>query len=116
MGLQTTLRTGMCGWTAECLIPLEGLAPDRQGATPYLRVSTYKSDRGTLNTVAAYCEQAGAFMCQSIFRDYHVTLLQLKGRGTEKAIMAQHEAALSDIDQHIAACVQHQMAAKDKEA
>ncbi len=103
--IPATAAKGFHGWKAEQYIPLDG--------NRVLRVYTLKSSSGKLVTMAtagAVSHDAG-FACFSFLMggDFSERILATDTRATEKAINAQHAAALAPeaIGPVLARCAAH---------
>lgn len=86
-------------WHAETHIPLEGIQQ--------LRISTWKTDSGDLQSFASVCKVENGYVTHMIHQDYSRRVIVNRVRCTEKAVREQHKQAiallpkiLEDIAQH----------------
>lgn len=94
--MQTRHFKGREGYQAETNIPLPELGLDR-----FIKLSTYKSSRKGVQTVATvvkiHADQLG--FSYVMFHDYSKTRAHnTELRCTEKTVAAQHAAVLSELD------------------
>lgn len=86
-------------WHAETHVPLEG--------KQQLRISTYKTERGDLQSFASVCKVENGYVTHMVYQDYSRRVIVNRVRCTEKAVRDQHQQAigllpkiLEDIAQH----------------
>ena len=87
--MQATISKGREGWEAETEIALD--------APFVLEIRTYKSQRGLVSNVTRFKKENGgkSFI---MFGDFVENLILSKDRCTEKTVIAQHTAAMSDLE------------------
>lgn len=93
--MQATISKGREGWEAQTDVELDA---------PYvLEIRTYKSQRGLVSNVTRFKNENGgkSFI---MFGDFTERLILSKDRCTEKTVIAQHTAAMSDIEGIKARC------------
>jgi hypothetical protein len=63
-----------------------------------LEISTSKKSSGVLSTTATVHKVEGSFMSHRMFQDYSKQLVAERVRVTEKAVVAQHNRAMEQLD------------------
>ena len=102
--MQTFIRKGFHGWTADTHVPLEdGYA---------LHFCTMKRSNGAIVTTAQRVKterSSSGFTGFSfvMFQDFNMRVLSESGRATEKFIADQHRRALAKLAEIKAACEAH---------
>lgn len=87
-------------WSAQTDVKLEGAY--------ILRVSTFKGSSGYLTTTATrMVDQGDGGVSFIMFRDFNITVIRDKVRVTERAINAQHNTAMAEIEAIKEACAAH---------
>lgn len=99
MKLDTFVKKGTDGFKATTTIPLEG-------TSLHLKLSTSKFN-GMLTTTASCFKKDGMFESHRVYQDYHARIRSCKVRVTEKAVIAEHDAAKEDIERIIEAAKAH---------
>lgn len=87
------------GWTVTTYIDFRG---DLR-----IKLTTMKRHSGKLVTTASAMRQDGAFESHMVFADFSQNVISETVRVTEKAAVAQHNAALAKRDEIIAAATAH---------
>jgi len=88
----TTVTNGLYGWKAVDIVPLS-CVPDKQ-----INLATMKRASGSVATIVNVETVTKYGVIYSPFSDFNKVLIKRKVRATEKAIRAQHEEAMRDLD------------------
>lgn len=89
-------------WTMNTTVELPEM-----GAEWFLEIITKKGVGDFLITSARVNKRDGYFISHRLFVDYLTNIASTRLRGTEKNVVAQHQAALAQLDSHRASALAH---------